>query len=264
MQFDRLGYKEDSDAKLWLHILSSLPRLDSIEVGDYGYPNSHILESMHNHNSVSRILFNNFNQMPKEMRLSDMSKITVKQYMHLGKDTSKTLFMYIARGMIVDELRIRNFHQYISSEEETIGVINSLRKITLGPIYHCLSQLPPFITSYLPALECIELIGIGGHLNDFPTISVFLQTLQKIDGTGWVAQGENVRITLIRCLTAQPSIKLQQFRVARMFLRTDASLHRTLLLVQKFFPNLEYLELLCECSETYHIVGHLPDCVGLC
>lgn len=268
MRFDRLGHREDywpEDAELWLQILASLPHLNSIEVGNYGYPNPRILEAMHNHSNVSKIFFNSFGQVPKEIHLSDLSKIMLKQYMP-RKVASKTLFLYIARGMIVDELCIHKFHQYLSAEKEAIQVYNGLRKITLGPIDQgtCLSQLSRFISSHLRTLETIEFIGIGGHLDELPSISTFLQTLQAVDETGRVARGHNVRITLSRQSTATPSDSLQQFQVTGLYLHTGSSLYKILELVWKFIPNLERLELLSGCKETYQLVGYFPISSGHC
>ncbi|KAE9382961.1 hypothetical protein BT96DRAFT_1009815 [Gymnopus androsaceus JB14] len=260
MRFDGLGYSEDScpeNVQLWLRLLPCLPSLDRIEVGDYGYPNSIILEAMHKHSKVSSIIFDNFKQMPTDVHLPNMSKIIVKCYEFLQKDFSKVAFSYFVQGMVVNELVIPRFDwfdRYLATEHEAINVFSGLRKITLGTSDRdiSLSELPRFITSCCPNVEFIQFIGTGGHLDGVPSISGFFQRLLEIDERGWMV-GDKIRTTLSRQSTTMPSESLGQWLIIEMFLHIKCSLYDILSLICEFFPNLEHLELLFNWNEMYHI-----------
>lgn len=260
LRFDRLGYSEDSfpeNVALWLQLLPLLPSLRRIEIGDWGYPNSVILEAMHKHNKVSSIIFDDFLQMPGIIDLAEMSKITVARM-----KPSRIAFSYLARGMAVNELAVPQFDSFyrVLSTDKAINFFSSLRKITLWTSDRNveLSQLPQFITSWCPNLEIIQFIGTCGHLDSVPSISVFFEKLLEID-----ERVADVKMTLSRqslAVTESPG----QWLVTEMSFPAQDSWEEIILLICQFFPKLEHLELQFSWSKTYPVVGCAPFCLDRC
>lgn len=263
MRFDKLGYSEDSNpenVQLWLRTLSCLPSLDRIEVGDYGYPNSLILETMHQHSTVSSIIFENLRQVPRDIQLAEMSKITIKSCQFRQSDFSKTAVSYLLRGMVVNELVIpasNRFEDYLFTAIKAVDVFSRLRAVTFGTCNEDtdsdLSQLFR-LAPYCLSLEIIQFFGTGGHLHGVPSISIFFEKLLRIDQRGRISK---VRTTLKRQSAVTPSGSLWLWLVTGMLIYIQYSLEDILSLIQELFPTIEQLELRFCGGKMYHVVSYV-------
>ncbi|KAF9073634.1 hypothetical protein BDP27DRAFT_1417105 [Rhodocollybia butyracea] len=158
IQFNGVSFYQDTEAelsKLWCDLLSALDGLLCIEVGRYSRLNTAILQALHDHPTLSKIIIASFQDLPQEVSLDDLSSIIIKSLESDFNFNWDAFGSYLARGLKIEHMYMDN--SFLDDSQIQLLTFRGLQRISLGRcgIREPMAWLPRFVSSR-PHLKAIE------------------------------------------------------------------------------------------------------------
>ncbi|KAF9073632.1 hypothetical protein BDP27DRAFT_287661 [Rhodocollybia butyracea] len=183
MKFGKVfKFKQDTEAetsKLWCDLLPVLDGLLCVQVGKRGRLNNAILQALHAHPTVSKIIVTSLENLPQEVCFDDLSSIIVKSHEPTSEGDTRTFISYLARGLQIEHMF---FRELLDNSQIQIPTFKGLQRISLARIPESNTWFPPFISSH-SRLKVIEWLCPARFDNIPSSLSTFMDPSQTFQIT---------------------------------------------------------------------------------